>query len=606
MSKRTHDTLSSIVSSHTRSKKPKLNTGLFNKKNPWISATRTFNFMLDDGLIDWLEKGHLSSSIRPRASSADNSNETFQSYIMKRGIEFESRVVEYINQNIVPVVSVADFYSLDGVNKTKSLLKQGVPVLHSAPICHTRTKTFGIADLIVRSDFLKKIAPNTVIENEDLSHSCAFSPYWHYVVIDIKFSTLALNSRGKNLINSGSYPAYKSQVWIYNRALGAIQRYTPQQGFILGRRWQYKSRGVSYRNSSCFDRMGVIEFSSYDAKVIMKARKAVKWCRDVYKEGLTWTLSPPSRNELYPNMCRDSNRWNSTKHEIANKLNDITQVWMCGVKNREKALKQGITNWKDTKLTSEVLGIKGNRGKIVDKMLDINRGSTRNFLPERMTENIFSWRDSSNEVFVDFETFSDIFTNDPSYITSQSNSNFIFQIGVGFVENQKWSYKYFLCHNVSRNEEFRIMKEFMKFLKERNNPSIYYWHAENTFWKQSLKSQLHRDDIPQSEKLMLNDWSLENSLRDLRKLFVDEQVVIKGCFSYALKKIGRTMKKLKMINTPMESECSDGRTAMVQAWNCYQKFERPWKCGAMKDVTQYNEYDCRLLCDILTYIRNNH
>ena len=105
---------------------------------------------------------------------------------------------------------------------------------------------------------------------------------------------------------------------------------------------------------------------------------------------------------------------------------------------------------------------------------------------------------------------------------------------------------------------------------------------------------------------MLNDWSLENSLRDLRKLFVDEQVVIKGCFSYALKKIGRTMKKLKMINTPMESECSDGRTAMVQAWNCYQKFERPWKCGAMKDVTQYNEYDCRLLCDILTYIRNNH
>ena len=87
--------------------------------------------MLDDGLIDFLEKGHLSTTIRPRSSSMDNSNETFQSYIMKRGIEFEARVVEYINQNIAPVVTVADFYSLDGVNKTKSLLKQGVPVLHS-------------------------------------------------------------------------------------------------------------------------------------------------------------------------------------------------------------------------------------------------------------------------------------------------------------------------------------------------------------------------------------------------------------------------------------------------------------------------------------------
>ena len=110
MSKRTYSTLN-IVSSNTRSKKPKLREGLSIKKNPWISATRTFNFMLDDGLVDWLEKGHLSSTIRPRASSVDDSNETFQSYIMKRGIEFEARVVEYINQNIVPVVTVADFYS---------------------------------------------------------------------------------------------------------------------------------------------------------------------------------------------------------------------------------------------------------------------------------------------------------------------------------------------------------------------------------------------------------------------------------------------------------------------------------------------------------------
>jgi hypothetical protein len=605
MSKRTHNTLND-VSLNTRSKKPKLTSELTRKKNPWISATRTFNYMLDDGLIDFLEKGHLSTTIRPRSSSMDNSNETFQSYIMKRGIEFEARVVEYINQNIAPVVTVADFYSLDGVNKTKSLLKQGVPVLHSAPMCHTKTKTFGIADLIVRSDYLKKIAPNTVIDDEDLAHSCAFSPYWHYVIIDIKFSTLALNCMGKNLVNSGSYPAYKSQVWIYNRALGAIQRYTAKQGFILGRRWQYKSRGVSYKNPGCFDRLGVIEFSNYDAKIIKKARKAVKWCRDVHKEGLSWSLSPPTRKELYPNMCRDSYRWNSTKNEIANKLNEVTQVWMCGVKNRERALISGITNWKDPNLTSEILGIRGSRGEIVDKMLQINRRSETTFSPEKMKESLYPWRNSDNEVFVDFETLSDIFTNNSSYITDQSDSNFIFQIGIGYVENKKWNYKYFLCHDISRSEEFRIMKEFMNFLESRNNPNIYYWHAENTFWNQSCNAQSRREDITDADKICVLNWSLTSYLRDLRKLFVKEQVVIKGCFSYALKKIARMMKKFNMINTPMESECSDGRTAMVQAWNCYQKFERPWKCGAMKDVTQYNEYDCRLLCDILTYIRNNH
>ena len=78
-------------------------------------------------------------------------------------------------------------------------------------------------------------------------------------------------------------------------------------------------------------------------------------------------------------MCRDSYRWNSTKNEIANNLNEVTQVWMCGVKNRERALTNGITNWKDPNLTSEILGIRGSRGEIVDKMLQINRRSDTTF-----------------------------------------------------------------------------------------------------------------------------------------------------------------------------------------------------------------------------------
>ena len=592
------------VSGNTRSKKPRLNSGLRDvvKNKPWISATKTYNFMNDDPIVDWLEKAWKR---RERSDSSTGiPNETFLEFIRKRGIEFEEKIVNYINQNIHPVVKVADHYSAAGVKRAEELLFQGIPILHSVPLAHKRTKTYGIADLIVRSDFLEKIFTGFTPVT-DLSRSCRFSPNYHYIVIDIKYSTLHLNSSGQYLINQGSYPAYKAQVWIYNRALGGIQHYTPECGYILGRRWKFKKSSIQYRNFSCFDRPGIIEFNSYDKKIIKKAHKALKWCRDVKNEGVRWSIFPPSRSELYPNMCRDNPKWNSTKKKIASELGEITQVWMCGVKNRKAAFLKNIKSWKDPLADSSSLGVTGVRGEIVDKMLVINRQQTDKVLPKIIRGNLLDWRDSSNEVYVDFETFSDIFSS-LDVIPNQPAMNIIYLIGAGYFENSSWKYKYFICHKPTKTEEFRIMREFTEFLQDRSNPSIYYWHAEKNFWKRSCNSQFERYDISSEEKDEVISWNLNNSLKDLRKLFIEEKIVIKDCFGYGLKNIGKCLKKFNLIDTPLESECSNGTTAMVQAWRCYQKFNRPWKCGAMKDVTQYNEYDCRLVGDILSYLRRNH
>ena len=606
MSKRSFSQLTATiggVSNHTRSKKPRLQNGLKNKtKFPWISATKTYNYMIDDPVIDWLEYSEYQN--RGRSVSIDNNiTETFTEYICRKGIEFESQVVEYLHKNVHPVKKASDFYSLDGVEKTKELMKNGWPIIHSAPLCHNASKTYGIADLIVRSDYLDKIAPNTQIKVKN--HGCNFSPNYHYVVIDIKFSTLKLNSKGKCLLNSGSTPAYKSQVWIYNRALSSIQKYSSPYAFILGRRWSYKSKSISYQNDKCFDRLGVIDILDYDSKVIEKARKAVRWYREVKNEGFKWNINPPTRKELYPNMCRDNNKWNTTKRKIAQNLGEITDVWMCGVKNREIAFSKGIKDWKNPRATSSTFGIEGVRGSIINKMLKINRQDEIKVSPSSISENIMKWKNVENEAFVDFETFSDIFSENNTDVSIQPRGNLIYQIGIGYNENG-WKYKYFICHQPTKDEEFRIMKEFMDFINERNIKVAWYWHAEDNFWKRSCDIQFNRVDITPENKDEIIYWNLQSRWRDLRKLFVKEQITIKGCFGYGLKNIGRTLKSMNLINTPMESECNNGKTAMIQAWKCYQKFEKPWKCGAMKDVTQYNEYDCRLLHDILVYLRQNH
>ena len=601
------------VSQHTRSKRPRLVPGLKNnlKQFPWTKATGLYNYMTNDPLIDWLESDHDPHRERPRSESfSDAKDETFEAFLRDQGIKFEQKVIDYISNNIHDVTTVAEFYSAEGVEKTKELLKKGVPILHSAPLSNVRTKTYGVADLIVRSDYLRRIVPNGYSPEiiASLSEGSNISKDYHYVVIDIKFSTLPLNAQGIYLVNQGSYSAYKAQIWVYSQALGLIQGYTPDYGFILGRRWSYTSKGVKSRSYSCLDRLGTIEFKGYDKKIIKKARKALRWSRDVKTDGYKWTTNPPSRPELYPNMCRDSGKWNSIKRRLAARLGDITSVWMCGPRNRDIAFQNGFTSWKNDHVTSEHLGHKkgGKRGAIIDKMLTINRQNIVKVQPSRLSEEIFAWKKQENEVFVDFETFTDVFS-DFSEIPYQNPRSMIYHIGVGwFGSDGNWIYKYFISNEPTQDEEYRIMKEFTDLLEERNDPDIYYWHAEKNFWKSACEKQYERSDLSAEKKDAIIYWGIDAQLKDLRKLFVNEQIVIKNCFGYGLKEIAKCLKQHDLISTPLESECANGRTAMIQAWRAYSRFEQPVKSGVMKDVTQYNEFDCRVLGDILTYLRRNH
>ena len=40
--------------------------------------------------------------------------------------------------------------------------------------------------------------------------------------------------------------------------------------------------------------------------------------------------------------------------------------------------------------------------------------------------------------------------------------------------------------------------------------------------------------------------------RDMRKLFVKEHIVVRGCFGYGLKNIARSLKNMNLIGTGME------------------------------------------------------
>jgi hypothetical protein len=188
----------------------------------------------------------------------------------------------------------------------------------------------------------------------------------------------------------------------------------------------------------------MIDFIDKDRDIISKTENGIKWVRNVYNNGNEWKLFPPSRPELYPNLCIDSGKWNDYKKEIAYKLGDISLLWNCGVKHRDNAIKNGVASWRDVKCNSELLGLKGNIGKIVDRMITVNTQHTELIYPTTIKNKKLIR--NQNELFVDFETISNIF--DECKISPYKGQRFIDMFknkiisdlsGVPFNPNLKWS-----------------------------------------------------------------------------------------------------------------------------------------------------------------------
>jgi hypothetical protein len=66
------------------------------------------------------------------------------------------------------------------------------------------------------------------------------------------------------------------------------------------------------------------------------------------------------------------------------------------------------------------------------------------------------------------------------------------------------------------------------------------------------------------------------------------------------------MQKHGMIKGTLDSSCDNGMSAMIKAWKVYQSDKDVDASEKMKDIVKYNEFDCKVLWEILSYLRKNH
>lgn len=601
----------------------------------WVSATKTRNYMMKDTILDWLDQYcSYKSNSSPRAKNApiyanpDDKPNDFTSFIMAQGVHFEKRVIDELYKNpkfTNNIVTIANTYQSQVIEKfqdTVNAMQQGIPIIYQGVLHDYEEKIYGMPDLLVRSDWVNKLVLNKVMTVEEENIHSGHNP-WHYVVIDIKFSTVNFKADGQTILNSGSAPAYKAQVYLYNKILGKIQGYVSKKGFIIGRKYSCDSANHSFSSNNCFNFLGTIKFFTDDIQFSNKAEEAVSWIKRMREEGSAWTLTPPSVPELYPNMVNmQDNPWHKVKEQLANELSDITCLWNCGPKNRRVAHENGIFKWTDPNCTAKSVGISGPKtGPILEAILNINkpgndiRNTEKVISPDIITNNKYSWKQEDNlELFVDFESVNDI-VSDLEEVPFTLNRSMIFMVGVGWIDKQtgKWTYKDFTVNRLTQGEEERILNEFYSFVeylmkhysqpgKPCSYPNMYHWgHAEPSQIK-GAKDRRYKSH---------SNWNV-NCYKDLLKLFKEVPIVVKGSLSFGLKGIAKAMYKNGLIKTTWNetSTCSDGMGAMVAAWKCNKEAERRGismkHLPTMRDIVLYNEIDCKVLWEILTYLRSNH
>ncbi len=631
----------------------------------WVSPSKTRNYMLDDPLIDYLDYNNLTEpsdidnilkkrQIKCKRKKPEPESEHLE-LIFANGKEFENRIIQILEEAYPgEIFTMIDSDNDSNWNKklkdpnyyelTIKLIKMGIPIICQSVFHNLENKTYGLPDLLIRADYIQKIFSTDIDIHTQPMEKTGQLPYY---VVDIKNSTIHLSANSDNVLNNISVKPYKAQIAIYYQTLEQIQGYHPKaaKGFILSSKWERIVKKQHLSSTDPFDRLGIIDFSNNDSNYLETASDAIEWLKLIRMPDNNLNCLEPNNPNLYPNMCNQfDGKYKKIKQYLAERNSEITSLWRCGVQHRKKALKNGISKWSDPKLTSDVLGINGQTANIIDKMLKLNRSDNLLIQPSKIESKLFDWRNLNHPnnltFYIDFETINTTSLEQKEmYEHNSTNSNdIIFMIGVGYVLDQKWSYKNFTLEDLSESSQINMIRDFLSYLdgltKEHNqlSPNLYHWSA---FEPLVLNKTCAKFGISLDPYIKILNWS------DLLKLFHTEPILIKGALNFSLKTIGKKMYEQNMIQTcwSESNEIKNGLEAMVQAYQLYNKYAKYNKYNQIQDMTpqrkrpkldksdksnhpdqkpniledrimkkiiEYNHVDCQIMYDILKYLVQNH
>jgi hypothetical protein len=343
------------------------------------------------------------------------------------------------------------------------------------------------------------------------------------------------------------------------------------------------------------ERLAKVERSCYlkshETSLGLYAERACNWVKELRAEGTTWSVLPwPERDELWPNVRSDDQRWRRCQAEIATHLRDLALLPRVTPKKRNAARRRGLLQWTDSACCSTVLGIDGAKNSaIVDEVIRANHSDSEGpiVFPARVTANEHLWRTpASAEFYIDFETVSDL-DDDFSGFPMAGGQPLIFMIGCGHLsgpaDNPQWTFSVFSVDALTLAEERRVIETWLAHMEqtcyqngtELSQARLFHWSAAET---SSLTEAYNAARVRQGGPAWPDlPWC------DLLNRIVKEQpVTIRGAFGFGLKAIAKALHQHGLIQTVWGDGPADGLGAMVGGWWCHREAAR--RGVSMRDI----------------------
>jgi predicted RecB family nuclease len=315
---------------------------------------------------------------------------------------------------------------------------------------------------------------------------------------------------------------------------------------------------------------------------------------------------------LYPHARNaDDAPWRAAKREIATTVAELTLLPAMNPERRASAHAAGISRWTDAAATASSLGVTSTTyATRLDAVLAANRANPGSVLPSRISTE--GWRKGAAlEFYVDFETVSNL-DDDFSQLPAVGGTPLIVQIGCGHLrENGEWKFAQWTVDSLRPGAEREIIEAWLAHMAETcasaaaQLPSarIFHWSAaEPVSLETAYTSARTRHPAAQ--------WPSPLPWFDfLERVVRAEPVTVTGAFNFGLKAIAKAMHTLGLISTIWSDGPTDGLGAMVGIWSAAHEATATGTSLSdhplMREIARYNEVDCRAMCQVIRWLRQN-
>jgi len=212
---------------------------------------------------------------------------------------------------------------------------------------------------------------------------------------------------------------------------------------------------------------------------------------------------------------------------------------------------------------------------------------------------------------VDFETVNDL-NDDLASFPRKGGQSLIFQIGCGTYAGGVWQFAQFTARALTAEAEADMIDAWLAHVNARARERglagaaearLFHWSAaETVFMEGAYSSAMARHPD--------RGWPLLGWYDLLERIVHGTPVVVRGARSFGLKAVARAMKSHGLIETEWGEGLADGTGAMAGAWAAADLAAKDGgELGAvelMREVSRYNEIDCRVMAEVLDHLRREH